>query len=82
MTIDIINYTQEQFSKLNSEQIQEVKRVQSVKDRLARKLEERKEKEKYRLSKAGIYRSAIWENICSRWTDEFDAEVAVLRDGL
>ena len=82
MTIDIINYTQEQFSLLNSEQIQEIKRVQSVKDRLQRRLIDKKVSEKYRLSKAGIFRSKIWELICDKLDEEYEAEVAVLRDGL
>ena len=82
MTIDIINYTQEQFSKLNSEQIQEIKRVQSVKDRLKRRLDEQKLNEKYRLSKAGIFRSNLWNLACGKLQNEYDAEVAVLRDGL
>ena len=82
MTIDIINYTQEQFSQLNNEQIQEIKRVQTVKDRLLRKLSDKKVSEKYRLSKAGIFRSSIWELLCEKLQQEYDAEVAVLRDGL
>ena len=82
MNIDIINYTQEQFSKLNSEQIQEIKRVQTVKDRLLRKLSDKKLSEKYRLAKAGILRSNIWELLCDKLQSEYDAEVAVLRDGL
>ena len=82
MTIDIISYTQEQFSKLNSEQIQEIKRVQSVKNRLERRLEERKLDAKYRLSKAGIFRSRLWELTCEKLEVEYQAEVDVLRDGL
>ena len=82
MTIDIISYTQEQFSRLNSEQIQEIKRVQSVKDRLQRRLEERKLDAKYRLSKAGMLRSGLWELTCQKLEAEYQAEVDVLRDGL
>ncbi len=82
MTIDIINYTQEQFSRLDSEEIQEIKRVQSVKDRLQRRLADKKVSEKYRLSKAGIFRSNIWDLICQKLDDEYQAEVDVLRDGL
>ena len=46
MTIDIINYTSEQFAALSTEQILEVKRVQLSKNRLTRKLEEKKKSEK------------------------------------
>ena len=56
MTIDVINYTEEQFAKLNSEQLLEVRRVQTSKNRLERRLEEKKLSEKYRLVKAGIFR--------------------------
>ena len=82
MTIDIIQYTPEQFATLNSEQINEIKRVQSVKNRLTRKLQENRLKERYRISKAGIYRSAIWERIGEKLQEEYDAEVETLRTGL
>ena len=82
MTIDVINYTDEQFAKLNSEQLMEVRKVQTAKNRLLRRLEEEKLAEKYRLIKAGIFRSQIWENLCNRLQDAYDAEVEMLREGL
>jgi hypothetical protein len=82
MTIDIIQYTSEQFALLNSEQINEIKRVQSVKNRLTRRLTENRLKEKYRLSKAGIFRSGIWQKLCEKLQEEYDAEVETLREGL
>ena len=82
MTIDIINYTEEQFAKLNSEQLLQVSKVHTSKNRLLRRLEEKKLSEKYRLVKAGIFRSGIWEKICERLQNEYDAEVEMLRDGL
>ena len=82
MTIDVINYTEEQFAKLNSEQLLQVSKVQTSKNRLLRRLEEKKLSEKYRLVKAGIFRSGIWEKICERLQNEYDAEVEMLRDGL
>ncbi|MBQ2740783.1 MAG: hypothetical protein IJF39_04095 [Clostridia bacterium] len=82
MTIDVINYTEEQFAKLNSEQLLEVRKVQTSKNRLLRRLEEEKLAEKYRLVKAGIFRSGIWENLCARLQDAYDAEVEMLREGL
>lgn len=82
MTIDVINYTEEQFAKLNSEQLLEVRKVQTSKNRLLRRLEEEKLAEKYRLVKAGIFRSEIWKNLCARLQDAYDAEVEMLREGL
>ena len=82
MTIDIINYTQDQYSKLNSEQITEIKKAQGSKNRLQRRLQEKILSEKYRLVEAGIFRSAIWEKICERLQNEYDAEVDLLREGL
>lgn len=82
MTIDVINYTEEQFAKLNSEQLLQVSKVQASKNRLFRRLEEKKLSEKYRLVKAGIFRSEIWDKICERLQNEYEAEVEVLRDGL
>ena len=82
MTIDVINYTEEQFAKLNSEQLLEVRKVQTAKNRLLRRLEEEKLKEKYRLVKAGIFRSQIWNQLCARLQDAYDAEVEMLREGL
>jgi hypothetical protein len=82
MTIDVIHYTEEQYAQLNSEQLLEVRKVQTSKNRLLRRLEEEKLSEKYRLVKAGIFRSEIWENICARLQSAYDAEVEMLRDGL
>ena len=82
MTIDIINYTQEQYSQLNNEQIVEIKKAQGTKDRLLRRLQEKMTSEKYRMVKAGIFRSCIWEKLCEALQAEYDAEIELLRDGL
>ncbi len=82
MTIDIINYTEEQYAKLNNEQLMEVKKAQATKNRLKKKLTDEKLSEKYRLVKAGIFHSKIWSMICDRLQSEYNAEVEVLRDGL
>lgn len=82
MTIDVISYTQEQFAKLNGEQLMEVKKAQATKDRLLRRLEQDKIKVKYSLVRAGTFRSCIYEKICQRLQETYDSEVEVLRDGL
>ena len=82
MTIDIINYTDGQYANLNDEQLQEVKKAQATKNRLLKKLNENMRLEKYRLVKAGIFRSKIWEKICAELQVNYDAEVEALRDAL
>ena len=82
MTIDIINYTSEQFAALSTEQILEVKRVQLSKNRLTRKLEEKKKSEKFRLIAAGIFCSGIWDKICAELDEAYSQEVDGLRDGV
>ena len=59
MTIDIINYTDEQFAELTEEQILEVEEAQLRKNRLTARLEEDKKREKYRLLEAGVFRSPV-----------------------
>ena len=82
MTIDIINYTSEQFAALSTEQILEVKRVQLSKNRLTRKLEEKRKAEKFRLIDAGIFCSEIWNAICAELEEAYTQEVDGLREGL
>ncbi|MBQ8320356.1 MAG: hypothetical protein IJX81_05695 [Clostridia bacterium] len=82
MVIDIINYTNDQFAALTGEQVLEVKRVQLSKNRLTRKLEEKKKAERFRLLKAGIFCSGIWTKICEELDAEYGQEVENLREGL
>lgn len=82
MVIDVINYTSEQFAALSTEQILEVKRVQLSKNRLTRKLEEKKKTEKFRLLEAGIFCSEIWNKICAELEEVYTQEVDGLREGL
>lgn len=82
MTIDIISYTDGQFAALSEEQILEVESVQLKKNRLTEALKEKKRKEKYRLLKAGVFRSAVWEKICAALDESYGQEVDGLRDGL
>ena len=82
MTIDIIQYTPEQFAELSSDEILEVKRVQLSKNRLARNLAEKKRAEKYKLLAAGIFQSNVWQDICCALDDAYEQEIEGLRDGL
>jgi hypothetical protein len=82
MKIDIISYTDEQFAQLTEEQLLEVRSAQLKKNRLDRKLENDKLKEKYRLVDRGIFISTLWEQYCDRLQVEHDEEVAMIRDAL
>ena len=74
MTIDIISYTDEQFAAMTEEQILEVESVQLKKNRLTKKLGEEKRTEKFRLLKAGIFRSPVWEKICAALEESYEQE--------
>ncbi len=82
MTIDIINYTDEQFAELTEEQILEVEEAQLRKNRLTARLEEDKRREKYRLLEAGVFRSPVYEKLCDALEEEYDQEVESIRDAL
>lgn len=82
MTIDVIDYTPEQFAELTVEQVEEVKNVQQKKNRLADELAEKKRKQKYKLVDAGIFRSAIYEKICAALDESYEREIERLRSGL
>ncbi len=82
MIIDIIRYTETQFSLLSEEQIVEIKEAQSKKNKLAKALEEDLRAEKSRLSENGILRSAQWELIQAELRAEYEAAVETLREEL
>ena len=82
MTIDIISFTDEQFALLSETQIQEVKSVQAQKDKLTNALSGAKKKEKFRLLKQGIFRSAVYELICAALDAEYAVKIEKLKDSL
>ena len=82
MTIDIISFTDEQFAQLSEEQILEIENAQLEKNRLTQKLEEEKRTERFRLLKAGVFRSPVWEKICAELDWNYQQEVENIRDGL
>ena len=79
MTIDIISFTDAQYAALNETQLQEVINAQTKKDNLALELAERKRKERFRLTKNGVFRSGIYEALCAQWDTEYQAELEVLK---
>ena len=82
MNIDIITYTPEQYAALSPEQLQEVITAQQRKNRLTRKLETDKKKEKQRLVSNGIYVSGMWEKIEAKLVAVYEEEIEFLRSGL
>ncbi len=82
MIIDIIDYTQAQFTALTVEEFKKVQEAQSKKNKLNKALRERLEKEKAELIDGGVYLSQIWERRVAQLTNECDEEVAVIRENL
>ena len=82
MTIDIIPFTDEQFSALTEEQILEIKSSQLEKNRLQRALIEAKRKEKHRLIDRGIFLSGSWAAYCEKLQREYEQKIEALRDSL
>ena len=82
MTIDIITFTDEQYATLTEEQIREVEEAQTKKDKLTLTCAQKKEKEKYRLVKNGIFVSSIWSLYCADLDEQLAKEVENIRQSL
>ena len=82
MTIDIINYTEEQFAELSTEKLEEIRSAQLKKNKLTAALEEKLKTEKQRLVDRGAYPSDIWEKIEEKLRAKYAADVQIIRDGL
>ncbi len=81
-TIDIIEFTNTQFSLLTMGQLQTVKTAQQQKDRLYKKLQQKLRKEKHKMVKNGVYRSEIYRLLEERLMAEYEKDVAVIKDCL
>ena len=82
MTIDVINYTDEQLAELGEEQILEVKSAQLKKNKLEADLAEKLATEKQRLIQRGIFLSEIWQSYCEVMTKKKDEEVELIKEAL
>ena len=80
--IDIISFTDKQFSLLTKGQLQTVKTAQRQKNRLQKTLVETLRKEKHRLVKNGVFRSDIYDLLRSRLTEEYEREVELIKQCL
>ena len=80
--IDIIDFTNIQYSLLTKGQLQTIRTAQQKKDRLYRNLQKALRKEKHRLVKNGVFRSKLYELLVERLTEEYEEEVDVVRQGL
>ena len=82
MTIDVINYTDEQLAELGEEQILEVKSAQLKKNKLESALAEKLATEKQRLIERGIFLSKTFERYCEVMTKKKDEEVELIKEAL
>ncbi|MBQ9728447.1 MAG: hypothetical protein IJV85_02510 [Clostridia bacterium] len=82
MTIDIIDYADEQFAALSEEQVMEVRSAQTKKNKLELALQNKLKKEKNRLIENGIFLSEIWAQIQQKLQTEHEAEINHLREAL
>ena len=82
MTIDIINYTQEQFAALSTEKIEEIRSAQLKKNKLTEKLEASLKEEKQKLIDKGAYPSDVWGKLEAKLRAAYTSDVQILRDGL
>ena len=80
--IDIITFTEKQFSLLTKGQLQMVTTVQQRKNRLYKKLQETLRKEKHRLVKNGTYCSDIYNLLKDRLTGAYEQEVELMKQCL
>ena len=80
--IDIITFTEKQFSLLTKGQLQTVTTAQQRKNRLQKKLQETLRKEKHRLVKNGTYCSDIYQFLESRLTNAYEQEVELIKQCL
>ena len=80
--IDIIEFTEKQFSLLSKGQLQTVKTAQQKKNRLYKALQETLRKEKHRLVKNGVFRSELYNLLEERLTTEYEEEVELMRECL
>ena len=82
MTIDIINYTEEQLAALSAEKLLEIRETQLKKDKLYAQLQENLAKEKRKLIDRGAYPSDVWSKMQAERTAEYEKQVEILRDSL
>lgn len=80
--IDIIDFTDKQFSLLTKGQLQTIKTTQQKKNRLYKDLQDTLRKEKHRLVKNGVYRSEIYNLLVERLTEEYDQEISLMKQCL
>lgn len=82
MVIDIISYTAEQFARLDPEQVRAVESAQTKKNRMTEELAADKREAKFKLVKAGVFRSAIYSKIVQELDAAYSREIEDLKEGL
>ncbi len=82
MTIDIIEYTEDQFAALSTEKLIEIRAAQKKKDELTAALQEQIAKERRNLIDRGAYPSDVFEKLQEELQAKYDSEVQKIRDSL
>ena len=80
--IDIIDFTDMQFSYLTKGQLQTVNSAQQKKNRLYKNLQQSLRRAKHRLVKNGVFKSEIYELTKERLTAEYEADVEMVKQNL
>ena len=82
MTIDIIDFTAEQFAFLSEEQILQIKYAQGDKDKLTADYDRKKKMAFYEIIEKGMGRSKLYEETCKTLDEEYNRKVERIRNGL
>jgi len=82
MTIDIIEYTEDQFASLSTEKLIEIRAAQKKKDALTAALNEQIAQERRNLIDKGAYPSDVFERLEAELRAKYDSEVQDIRDSL
>ncbi len=82
MTIDIINYTDEQFGVLTAARLKAIENAQIKKNKLLSNLNEELLKERGRLIDRGIFLSNLWQKRETELTEACNEAVARVREEL
>ena len=82
MEINIIDFTSEQLSKLNNDQVADIKTAQLKKNRLERELAEKKRALKSKMLKNGTIRSDQFTLLTAELEQRYAMEIENIREGL
>ena len=82
MTFDIVDFTEEELFALSTVQMRLLRTAQQNKDELTALLAADKRSLYAKLAEAGMLNSNIYADKCDELDDEYERQVAVLKDNL